>query len=84
MKRRSIRPGTRRALAFGLTLALAFAAGGCGRKGPLEPHPAEQRAAAPDANKDRKAQKFSIGSSRKTLSSPITPPDRPFILDSLL
>ena len=75
-------------LALLLTVAACLALGACGRRGPLEPHPdapPEQRA-KPAADGDAAAQtpRPSIGGSRRTLSSPIPPPRRDFILDKIL
>ena len=67
----------------------ALVLGGCGRRGPLEPHPdapPEQRTRAQQAAQDGQAQppRIAVGGSRRTLSSPIAAPDQPFILDPLL
>ena len=73
------------AIAFAVMSALALGLGACGRKGPLEPHP--DAPPAPKAAEPAEAQSAtrpSLGGSRRTLSSPIAPPAKPFILDPLL
>lgn len=76
-----------------LAATLAVGLGACGRRGPLEPHPdapPEQRARQQVENEAERREGQQPGSrpglagSRRTLSSPIKTPDRPFILDSLL
>ena len=64
-------------------LALGFS--GCGRKGPLEPHPADvQSRKANDAGVAPTApRRFSLGG-RDKRRTPVSAPDRPFILDALL
>ena len=85
MKRQTIISGSRRAAALAIAAMLALAVSACGRKGPLEPHPDDPAAVkSSDSNVPQSPGKFKLGTSKKTLSSPITPPDRPFILDSLL
>ena len=73
-----------RLIAVSVAVVMFAGLAACGRKGPLEPHPAEKRAKAPAGASDVGSKKLTIGSRRKTLSSPITVPDRPFVLDRLL
>lgn len=68
---------TRRGLAFALLAALAFAASGCGRAGPLEP-PADASAATKPA--DSSKSDFQVHKN----NPPIKPPKTPFVLDPLL
>jgi len=70
-------PAPRRALPFAFLAALAFAASGCGRAGPLEPPPDASAAAKPadSSNGDVQVHKK---------NPPITPPKTPFVLDPLL
>ena len=70
-------PVPRRAVAFALLAALAFAASGCGRAGPLEPPPSASAVAKPA---DSSIDNFQIHKS----NPPITPPKTPFLLDPLL
>ncbi len=70
-------------------LSATLALGACGRRGPLEPHPdappsqkAQQK--AEDENDRQQTTRPTLGGSRRTLSSPIPPPQKPFILDPLL
>lgn len=70
-------------------VALTVALSGCGRRGPLEPHPdapPEQRSrpAASAQEESRPAARPTLGGSRRVLSSPIPPPQQPFVLDALL
>ncbi|MDP4595193.1 MAG: lipoprotein [Beijerinckiaceae bacterium] len=74
----------RRAGVLVLASALCLALGACGRKGPLEPHPADPNRSKAKTGEGSGSQKLSPGNSRKTLSSPIIPPDRPFVMDALL
>jgi len=70
----------------GTAIVAALALGGCGRKGPLEPHPDDTSAAprqrsaitTPEPLEQRARPQ------RRTLSSPVTPSKEPFILDPLL
>ena len=70
---------------FTIAILIAVTAGltACGRKGPLEPHPAQPRTKAA-ADPDAKTQRLVLGNNRKTATTPIQVPDRPFILDALL
>jgi predicted small lipoprotein YifL len=63
------------------TLAVAFALGGCGRKGPLDPPPAASLAGDQTASKGAKAPPAMDSNGR-----PITPPgpNRPLPIDVLL
>ncbi len=70
-------------------LSVALTLGACGRRGPLEPHPdapptqkAQQK--AEDEADRQQAVRPALGGSRRTLSSPIQAPQKPFILDPLL
>lgn len=72
------------ALAIGALLILALGLGGCGRKGPLEPHPDEPKTGASAAVSSGDTRGIKLGSGQRTTSSPIKAPDRPFILDALL
>ena len=81
-------PSNKSRFALLLVAAACLALGACGRRGPLEPHPdapPEQRA-KPAADGDSAGQppRAAIGGSRRTLSSPIPPPRREFILDKIL
>lgn len=70
---------------FTIALLIALTAGltACGRKGPLEPHPAQPGTKAA-ANADGQTQRLVLDNERKTASKPVLVPDRPFILDPLL
>ena len=70
-------PVPRRAVPIVLLAALAFAASGCGRAGPLEPPPDASALAKPtdSANAEPQVHKK---------IPPITPPKTPFVLDPLL
>ena len=67
----------RRAIPFALLTALALAASGCGRAGPLEPPPDASAAAKPADPSNGEPQVH------KKIP-PITPPKTPFVLDPLL
>ena len=71
-------PVPRRAVPIALLAALAFAAAGCGRAGPLEP--------PPDATAVAKPADTSSADDLQTRKKnpPITPPKTPFVLDPLL
>lgn len=77
--------GSWMARVFSIALLIALIAGtsACGRKGPLEPHPAQPRTKA-TSDADSNAQRLVPGNDRKRTSAPIHVPDRPFILDPLL
>lgn len=80
----------RKPVALLMLAALAIGLAACGRKGPLEPHPdapPEQRArpqADAGAQGSQQSSRPALGGSRRTLSTPIKPPDKPFVLDALL
>ena len=61
-----------------LLLVLAAALGGCGRRGRLEPPP------DPNAPPAETADVSKAGFHKKPVRPPITPPNRPFVLDPLL
>ncbi|MBM3606994.1 MAG: hypothetical protein FJX29_00865 [Alphaproteobacteria bacterium] len=74
-----------------LLAAVTLAAGltflsGCGRKGPLEPHPADTSEARGQRSAINTSDPLASGgrAPRRTLSSPVTPSREPFILDPLL
>jgi predicted small lipoprotein YifL len=70
-------PVPRRAVAIALLAALAFAASGCGRAGPLEPPPDATAVAKPADSSPDDLQ------TRKK-NPPIAPPKTSFVLDPLL
>jgi predicted small lipoprotein YifL len=70
-------PVPRRAVPIALLAALAFAASGCGRAGPLEPPPDATAVAKPAASSADEVQIHKK-------NPPITPPKTPFVLDPLL
>ncbi len=70
--------------AIGAILVLAASLSGCGRKGPLEPHPDEPKTGASSTVSTGGTRGIKLGGGKRTTSSPIKAPDRPFILDALL
>lgn len=74
----------RRAAAFAIIVVLGLTLGACGRKGPLEPHPDEPRAAPAASQEGGATRGLTLSGGRRTTSSPVRAPDRPFILDGLL
>lgn len=85
LKRQAVISAPQRVAVLAIAGAIVLAVSACGRKGPLEPHPADPAArSSSESNAPQSPGKFTLGNSKKTLSSPITPPDRPFVLDALL
>jgi predicted small lipoprotein YifL len=85
LNRQAVISASRRAALLATAGAIVLAVSACGRKGPLEPYPDDPAArTSAESNAPQSPGKFTLGNSKKTLSSPITPPDRPFILDALL
>lgn len=80
-----MKPSHRPAFKILLVTALALAIAGCGRRGPLEPHPdapAEQKARP---SGESSTPRPSVGgSNRRTLSSPVTAPKQSIFLDAIL
>lgn len=70
---------------FAAAIAIG-ALGGCGRKGPLEPHPEDKSQAPrrPAAISTPDPVNPAARPQRRTLSSPIVPAKEKFILDPLL
>jgi predicted small lipoprotein YifL len=65
-------------------VAAALALSACGRIGPLEPPPDATAQAKPAAPKPDQLSSDSIAPVTKPKIPPITPPNQPFFLDSLL
>ena len=74
----------RRAVMILVACVICAAVAGCGRKGPLEAHPADPNKPRAKTGSAPGSEKFTLGSRRKSLSTAIKAPDRPFILDVLL
>lgn len=70
----------------GIAIVSALALGGCGRKGPLEPHPDDTSAGPRQRSTITTPEPLEqrTRSQRRALSSPVTPSKEPFILDPLL
>jgi predicted small lipoprotein YifL len=73
-------PVPRRAVPIALLAALAFAASGCGRAGPLEPPPDATAVAKPADSAASSPDELQI----HKRNPPITPPKTSFVLDPLL
>jgi len=71
-------------VALAMTVVVTVAFTGCGRKGPLEPHPADpRRSSAPEMPASAGPGSLQPGPARQA-APPVIAPDRPFILDVLL
>jgi predicted small lipoprotein YifL len=66
----------RRRVALSLILGLALLAGGCGRRGPLEPPPNPSATPTPSSDTGEPEVHHK--------QPPITPPKTPFVLDPIL